>query len=433
MLSFGGPAAQIATMHRILVDEKKWVSDAQFMHALNYCMLLPGPEATQLATYVGWLLHGTRGGLAAGLLFILPGVVALTALSVIYAVYRDVTWISAALWGLQAAVLAIVLEAVHRVGKRALHRGWGWIVAGAAFVLLFFFTVPFPLVIALAAIVGILIGWRWPAMLMQQSTDDLSPAAIAAAAKRPSTSRTVRTAAIWLAAWLGPVAVIGAWLGPTHVLVREAIFFSKAAVMTFGGAYAVLPYVAQQAVEKMNWLSPQEMMIGLSLAETTPGPLIMVLEFVGFLGAFHAAEQGVSLGGFAVTPMALGLCGAAVSVWTTFTPCFMWIFVGAPYIESTKNLRWLRAAMTAITAAVVGVIVNLAVWFALHAVFRTVAESHLGPWHALRLYSPDWSTIDWPALVLASLAAILLLRFRWGMGPVLVACTVAGAVWRIWM
>ena len=435
LLSFGGPAAQIATMHRILVDEKKWVSEERFLHALNYCMLLPGPEATQLVTYVGWLLHGLRGGLAAGLLFILPGFVALMALSLIYVVYHDVAWIAAMFWGLQAAVLAIVLEAVHRIGKRALRRGWGWIVAGSAFVLLFFFAVPFPALILAAAIVGIIGGHFRPELFGFKAPSDSGNGSTAEAASvhlriRPTWRAMLATTLAWLAVWFLPVMALWIWLGRDHVLVKQGVFFSKASVMTFGGAYAVLPYVAQQAVERFGWLSADQMMVGLSMAETTPGPLIMVLQFVGFMGAYSAAEHGATLGGLAVTPIAMGVCGAVVSVWTTFVPCFLWIFVGAPYIETLRGLRWLNTAMAAITAAVVGVILNLAVWFALHTLFRSVSEQRVGPAGVLRLYVPEWATIDWLAAALATTAAVLLVRFKIGLGYTLLVCTIAGMAWR---
>jgi chromate transporter len=423
-LSFGGPAGQIAVMHRILVEEKRWISETRFLHALNYCMLLPGPEAQQLATYVGWLMHRTAGGLMAGLLFILPGIIAIMALSYIYAAYGQVGVVAALFFGLKAAVLAIVVEAVVRVGKRALKNNIMIALAGAAFFGIFFLGVPFPIIVFGAALIGFIGGWHgWAAFeggghgpggkdtaVVDSLLGDETPEHV-----RPTVARALRVAAIWLTLWLAPVIALLLTLGGDNVFSQIAVFFSKMAMVTFGGAYAVLAYVAQQAVENYHWLKPGEMLDGLGMAETTPGPLIMVLQFVGFMAAFRDAG--------ALHPMLAGTLGGLLATWVTFTPCFLWIFLGAPFIEKLRGNKALSAALSAITAAVVGVILNLAVWFAIHAVFREV--THVGG-YGFSFDAPVPGSVDSWALALAIAAAVGIFRFKVGMIPVLAACSLAG-------
>lgn len=423
-LSFGGPAGQIAVMHRILVEEKRWIGETRFLHALNYCMLLPGPEAQQLATYIGWLLHRTKGGLAAGLLFVAPGAAAIMALSLIYAAYGKLDSVQALFFGLKAAVLAIVLEAVVRVGKRALRNGTMVALAVAAFVAIFFFAVPFPLIVAAAGAVGFLGGRAGhPAFLGagghgRQGTFADADSALGEAMPahaRPNRAWSIKIGGIFLLLWLLPVAILLAWFGPHQVFGQIAVFFSKMAVVTFGGAYAVLAYVAQQAVEQYHWLGPGEMLDGLGMAETTPGPLIMVTQFVGFMAAFR--NPG------ALPPLVAGTLGGVLTTWVTFAPCFLWIFLGAPYVEALRGNKALSAALAAITAAVVGVILNLSVWFALHVLFT---ELHPVRGFGLEFAAPIPASVDfWAlALALAALAAVFLLRL--GMIPVLAACSAAG-------
>jgi chromate transporter len=427
-LSFGGPAGQIAVMQRILVDEKRWVSQERFLHALNYCMLLPGPEAQQLATYIGWLLHGQRGGLVAGTLFVLPGFVAILALSVLYATARDVPIISAAFFGLKAAVLAIVVEALVRIGKRALNGPAKMAIAALAFVGIFFFDLPFPLIVLLAAGAGLLlgrfgaVGFAVTAPLHARSEaapkpalDPVEPRFSDEATRQPSFRRSLRVIAVWLALWWIPVAALWAWLGGSSVFTREAIFFSQAAVVTLGGAYAVLVYIAQRAVEDFGWLGPREMLDGLGMAETTPGPLIQVVQFVAFMGAWRQPQP--------FSPLAAGVIGSVIATWVTYTPCFLWILLGAPYIEWLRRRRSLTHALSGITAAVVGVILNLAVWFSLHTLFGTVDEVHVS---VMRLWLPAWSTIDWGAAAIAALSFGSLFVLHWGMVRTLVIGITAG-------
>lgn len=430
--SFGGPAGQIAVMHRVLVEEKRWISEARFLHALNYCMLLPGPEAQQLATYVGWLLHRVRGGLVAGGLFILPGFVSILALSLLYAGFQETTAVQALFYGLKPAVLAVVVVAVVKIGRRALRTPAMVALAALAFVAIFFLAVPFPWIVLAAGLVGFLGSRLRPdafpdptasragvgAAAGPDSRDEPYLADALADAVRPSLGGTVRTAAIWLAVWLAPLALLRLLLGPDDVFVREGLFFSKVAVVTFGGAYAVLAYVAQQAVDVYGWLAPGEMLDGLGMAETTPGPLIQVVQFVGFMGAHRHAEG--------LDPMVAGVLGSLVVAWATFAPCFLWIFAGAPWVETLRGKRSLATALAAITAAVVGVILNLAVWFALNALFGEVGQE---VWHGVRLYVPAWSTVDPAAVVIAALAFVALVRWQLGMIKTLAASAAAGAVW----
>ena len=407
VLSFGGPAGQIALMHRVLVDERRWISEERLLHALNFCMLLPGPEAMQLATYVGWRLHGTLGGLTAGLLFFLPGALVVLALSIAYALYGQVPFVEAAFVGIKAAVLVIVIEALLRVAKRALRESAHWLIAGAAFVAIFFFDVPFPLVIAGAALLGYVLATAGAAPPLE---------AQGKASSLPLT-QTLRTASLWLAIWILPLALLAAIFGRDHVVTDIAVFFSKLAVVTFGGAYAVLAYMAQQTVETYGWLSAGEMLDGLGLAETTPGPLILVTEFVGFLAGYR----------FGGDPrLAFGLLGALVTLWATFAPCFLWIFAGAPYVERLGASSKLAGALSAVTAAVVGVILNLSLWFALHVVFAKVEPIWHGP---LRLWQPDVATLDVKAVMLSALAAFLLLRLKLGIAATLASSAGAALAW----
>ncbi len=427
LLSFGGPAGQIAVMHRVLVDEKRWVSESRFLHALNYCMLLPGPEAQQLATYVGWLLHGWRGGLVAGTLFVLPGFLAILALSIVYAGFQGFTFVEALFFGLKPAVMAIVVEAVIRIGRKALKNATMASLAGAAFVAIFFLEVPFPVIVLTAAGVGLVGGRLWPdrfqvirghapAGAMEPFTPALADQA--GAGVRPSLGRAIRVAALWLSLWFVPLIGLLAVFGTSHVFVQEGFFFSKAAVVTFGGAYAVLAYIAQQAVETYGWLQPGEMLDGLGMAETTPGPLIMVVEFVGFMGAYrHPGE---------LDPMVAGVIGAVLTTWVTFVPCFLWIFLGAPYIEHLRGNKSLSSALSAITAAVVGVILNLAVWFSLHTLFGTVEEARR---FGVRLFLPDPGTLDPASAVIAVGAFLAVFRFKLGMIRTLAGSVAVGAIW----
>jgi chromate transporter len=427
LLSFGGPAGQIAVMHRIIVEEKKWIGEERFLHALNYCMLLPGPEAQQLATYIGWLLHRTKGGLVAGGLFVLPGFVAIMVLSWLYVIFGNVGAVEALFLGLKAAVLAIVLDAVRRIGSRALRNKAMMAVAAAAFVAIFFFAVPFPLIILASALAGWIGGRTGAAAFATGGKHAQLGKAVAdqdawlgsevPAHAKPDLRRSLKVSAFFLILWLGPVAALVALLGPGNVFADIALFFSKMAVVTFGGAYAVLAYVAQQAVEQFGWLEPGEMLDGLGMAETTPGPLIMVTQFVGFMGA--ARQAGME-------PLLAGTLGGMLATWVTFTPCFLWIFLGAPFSERLRGNRALAAAMAAITAAVVGVILNLAIWFGLHTLFAEVAE-YRG--FGLRLDVPLLATIDPAALVLTAAALIAVFRFRVGTLQVIAGSASAGIAW----
>lgn len=424
-LSFGGPAGQIAVMHRILVEEKRWIGETRFLHALNYCMLLPGPEAHELAIYIGWLLHRVRGGLVAGILFVLPGVLALTGLSLVYVHYGRVGAVQALFLGLKAAVLAVVIEAVIRVGKRALRQPWLIAVAALAFAAIFAFAVPFPLIVLAAALIGFAAqhaGLPMSSGHPSAQSRGGEPAAVIDAMfmrevpehVRPSLARFARAAIIGVGVWLAPLLAALAVLGPQNVFTAIAAFNSKMAIVTFGGAYAVLAYMAQQAVEHYHWLKPGEMLVGLGFAETTPGPLISVVQFVGFVAAFRAPG--------ALDPSLAGIAGGLLAMWATFVPPFIWIFAGGPYVESLLGNASLNAALSAITAAVVGVILNLAVWFAIHALFaHVVILSGFG----LRLTVPDWQSVDWTALALASVAAVGIFGFRLGMLKTLALSSIA--------
>ncbi len=403
-LSFGGPAGQIALMHRELVEQRPWLSEQEYLRALNFCMLLPGPEAMQLATYAGWRLHGVRGGLMAGLLFVLPGAAVVLVISVLYSLFGRLPIVEAMFFGIKAAVLAIVLEALIKVSRRALNVPWHWVIASAAFVALFVFNIPFPAVIAVAGVTGYLMTKR-----PEANTEPQQVTPVAAL-------QTVRTIAIWLVIWFAPIAAIAAITYPDHLLVSVGLFFSKLAVVTFGGAYAVLAYMAQQAVENHGWLTAPQMVDGLGLAETTPGPLILVTEFVGYMAGFRASGLQGSIAG--------GLATAAIALWVTFAPCFLWIFAGAPYIERLANMPRLSGALGAITAGVVGVIANLALWFALHVLFGELTRIESGP---VTMVWPVWSSMNIAAVGLFVLSAVMLLKLHAGLAKTLGVCAVLGA------
>ncbi len=413
---FGGPAGQIALMHRLLVEERGWIDEAEYLRGLNLCMLLPGPEAMQLATYIGWRLHGVPGGIAAGTLFVLPGALLMLALAALYAAHRELPLLVALFFGIKCAVLAIVLEALLRIGKRALRGRIAYAVAGAAFVALFAFAVPFPAVVLGAGVLGALLAWRWPALLPLPATGALVPSAAAAV---DPLRHALHTLAIWGGLWLAPFVLISA-LGGSAVFMDIALLMSELAVVTFGGAYAVLAGVAQQAVQIYGWLSPAAMIDGLGLAETTPGPLILVLEFVAYQAAYGMPGQ--------LAPWYAGALGAALAVWCTFVPCFLWIFLAAPWVDAIGRVRIAAGALALITAAVVGVVLNLSVWFAMHALFGSVGEVESG-W--LRLSLPVWTSVDWTAVALAVASAVALLRFKVGMLWVLAGAAVAGTVLRL--
>jgi chromate transporter len=411
-INFGGPAGQIALMHRTVVDDKKWVDEARFLHALNFCMLLPGPEAQKLATYLGWLLHGVRGGLAAGILFVLPGAFVMLGLSLLYALGRGVSLIDGALFGIKAAVLVIVVEALIRIGKRALKTSLLLTLAAAAFVGIFFLALPFPLIVEAAALVGYLVA--------RQAPTQLGIAAKAESVPPPAKDRWrqfAMAALVGLLAWWAPIAIAALVFGPQHVLVSIGMFFSKLAVVSFGGAYALLAYMAQQAVETYGWMTAPEMVDGLGLAETTPGPLILVTQFVGFLAAFRDAAP--------FSPITAGILGAAMTTWVTFVPSMLWIFAGAPFVERLRANRQLSGALAAITAAVVGVILNLSVWFALHVLFGKVTEMHLG---LLRWYAFDPLALDIRASVLAVIAGVLAFGLHRSLIEVVVSMAALGAL-----
>lgn len=409
-LSFGGPAGQIALMHRELVEERRWVEEGPFLRALNVCHLLPGPEAQQLATWIGWRLHGTKGGLAAGLLFVLPGAAVMMGLAILYAYAADLKPVAALFLGIKAAVLAIVTQALIRIGRRALDTGFKRVLAVAAFLALFFFALPFPIVVLGAGALGfVLARWR-PAWLKAHGAAPES----APAGPRPW-AQTARIILLWLLIWAAPMAAILLLLGPDHVLWRIGAFFSQLAVVTFGGAYAVLAYMAQEAVQQMHWLSAGEMTDGLGLAETTPGPLILVTQFVGFLGAFRAPEP--------FSPLIAGILGGLVTLWVTFAPCFLWIFSFAPWMERLEHAPRLQGALAALTAAVVGVIANLTLWFALHVLFTRLETIRTA---GMTLLLPDPASLDWRIALIAMGAAVMIFRFKQGVMTTLAVAAVAG-------
>jgi chromate transporter len=420
--TFGGPAGQIAVMHRELVDERRWIGEQRFLHALSYCTLLPGPEAQQLAIYLGWLLNGTVGGLVAGALFVLPGYVALMALSALYAQWGTTTGVSAVFAGLAPAVLAIVSQAVWRIGRRALTNPFLIAIAVGAFLSLFVLDLPFPIVIAAAGLAGYLANRARPQMFVTKQLADADGgrapliADDALHGERPSLRRFLRIATVGLVLWAAPVVLAAVVLGRHHVLVDQGLFFSGTAVVTFGGAYAVLSFVAQRAVNVYHWLLPGEMVNGLALAETTPGPLIMVVQFVGFLGAYRNSGD--------LDPWVAGILGATLVVWVTFVPCFLFVFLGAPHIEGLRHNHKLSAGLTGITAAVVGVIANLSIFFSVHTLF---SRTHLVEWGPVQMTTPDWSTISPRAAVVTALAFTLVFRYKLSVLRVLGVCAIAGA------
>jgi chromate transporter, chromate ion transporter (CHR) family len=430
-LSFGGPAGQIAVMHRLIVEEKRWIGEKRFLHALNYCMLLPGPEAQQLAIYIGWLLHKTAGGLVAGILFILPGFLAILGLSYIYVAYGDIAVVEGLFFGLKAAVLAVVVHAVIRIGSRALKSRPMSVIAAAAFLAIFAFNVPFPLIVLAAAAVGF-VGARSGLAAFREDTSHAASGGRALqdresvlgeaipAHAHPQPAWSLRIAVILLSLWLVPLALLYFWSGGGSVFFQVGLFFSKMALVSFGGAYAVLAYVAQQAVDNFGWLQPGEMLDGLGMAETTPGPLIMVVQFVGFMAGFRNPGS--------LDPMLAATLAAILTTWVTFVPCFLWIFLGAPFIEKLRGNAGLGGAMSAITAAVVGVIVNLSLWFAIHTLFREVGLIDLG-W--LRLELPDVKSLDPAAAGLAAVAAWTLFRWRLSVIATLAICAIAGVAWTL--
>jgi len=400
-------------MHEELVERRRWISEARFLHALNYCMLLPGPEATQLATYIGWLLHRTWGGIVAGSLFVLPSAFLLWLLSYVYVTWGNVPWIASVFYGLKPAVLAIVAAAVIRIGSKALKNEIMWSIAALAFVAIYFFEVPFPIIVFSAALIGFIGEKVSRAKFIVDSTHGAGTGTVIDDAQesplhtRPSLARGLKVVIVSVALWFAPVVALALWLGTGHALFHEGVFFRKAAMVTFGGAYAVLPYVSQQAVENYEWLSAPQMLDGLGLAETTPGPLIMVLQFVGFLGGWN--HPG------ALSPLLAATLGAFITTWTTFVPCFLWIFLGAPHIEQLRGNLKLTAALSAVTAAVVGVILNLAVWFGKHVLL------------------PEPRRIDWFALVVMLIAFVGLWRWKWNVIPVVIGAGLVGILFRLVM
>src|SRR5438034_5372417 len=409
-VSFGGPTGQIAMMHTEVVEKKKWIGETHFLHALNFCMLLPGPEAQQLAIYIGWLLHKTRGGIVAGTFFVIPSIFILWALSYIYVAYGHVPSIAAIFYGLKPAVLAIVAAAVIRIGSKALKNAVMWAIAMAAFVAIYFFRVPFPLIIISAGIIGLVGGKILPQFFLHSLDHDARATSSGEDIGVPSTTRSslvrvFKISTMWIVIWSLPLALAGILLGIEHTVFREGIFFSKAAVVTFGGAYAVLPYVSQQAVEHYQWLRADQMLDGLGLAETTPGPLIMVLQFVGFLGAWNHPGP--------LTPLAAATLGAFISTWTTFVPCFLWILLGAPHIEQLRGNVKLSTALSSVTAAVVGVVLNLAVWFGARVLF------------------PSTGTVDLFAIAVSLIAFLGIQKWKWDVIPVVLGSGTAGLIYKL--
>jgi chromate transporter len=428
LYSFGGPAGQIAVMHKFLVEEKKWISENRFLHALNYCMLLPGPEAQQLATYIGWLLHKRKGGIVAGALFVLPGFLAILILSIFYALWKDLVWVEGIFYGIKPAVLAIVVGAVLKIGKRALKNEVMVTLSILAFVAIFFFKIPFPYIIIGAGIIGFLGGKIWQEKFYvikgHQTNSEVQEDVIDSKAGtiRPNGLQTFKTALFWLLLWIVPIAVIAVLLGKDNVFTQESLFFSKSAIVTFGGAYAVLAYISQKAVETYAWLLPGEMLDGLGMAETTPGPLIQVVQFVGFMGAYR--NPGT------LDPLLAGVLASLLVTWVTFIPCFLFIFVGAPYIEYLRNNKGLSTALSGITAAVVGVILNLGIWFALHTMFRSIQEKQF---YGLHLLIPDWSSIDIGSAVITLIALFVYFRLKLNMLKTIGLCMVMGLLVKLFI
>ncbi len=427
--SFGGPAGQIAVMHDEVVERRRWVGERRFLHALNYCMLLPGPEAQQLATYLGWLLRGPTGGLFAGAIFILPGFLSIMALSILFAVYGDVAWVTGMFFGITAAVIAIVASAVVRIGRRVIKNPWMFAIAAGAFVAIFFFELPFPIIVAVAALIGLVGGHRRPDIFnivrghdesAVSDDDDVLIGDDDIALARPTLSRAARVLAIGLGLWIGPILVLIAVVGRNSVFVDVAQLFSTAAVLTFGGAYSVLAFISQEAVTTYGWLEPGEMISGLGMAETTPGPLIQVVQFVGFMGPYR--DPG------SLSALEAGIAGSVVATWVTFVPSFLWIFLGAPFIEHLRGRPTLTSALSTITAAVVGVVLNLAVWFSLFTLFETV-ELRRG--FGAVLYQPELGSLDVAALFIALLSAVAVFRFKVTTWKVVLAAAVLGIAYQL--
>lgn len=427
--SFGGPAGQIAVMHDEIVVRRKWVGERRFLHALNYCMLLPGPEAQQLATYLGWLLRGPLGGLFAGAMFILPGFVSIMVLSILFAAYGDLTWVTGLFFGISAAVIAVVASAVLRIGKRVIKNPAMLAIAAGAFVGIFVFEIPFPVIVAVAIVIGLVGGRLAPDKFNLIQGHDESEAADDADVLvgdeainlgRPSWGRSLRVLLGGLALWFGPILILVAAAGGESVFVDVAWFFSSAAVLTFGGAYSVLAYISQEAVNTFGWLEPGEMISGLGMAETTPGPLIQVVQFVGFMGPFR------SPGSF--SPLQAGVIGAMIATWVTFVPSFLWIFLGAPFIEHLRGKPALTSALSTVTAAVVGVVLNLAIWFGLFTLFEVVNERR---GYGSVLYQPELASLDLAALAIALCSAVAVFRFRVSTLKVVVVAAAAGVVWQL--
>lgn len=421
LYSFGGPAGQIAVMHKLVVEEKKWLGENRFLHALNYCMLLPGPEAQQLVTYIGWLLHKTRGGIVAGALFVLPGFLAILVLSIVYALWKEVGFVQGIFYGIKAAVLAIVVGAVIKIGKKALKNEVMVGLAVLSFVAIFFFKIPFPLIVIGAGLIGWLGGKVWEDKFLvikghadkKGSEEGLIDRLIQPV--KPTFLGTLKTAAFWLALWFLPVLLLIWFFGMDNIFTKQGIFFSQSALVTFGGAYSVLAYISQQAVEIYGWLTPGEMLDGLGMAETTPGPLIQVVQFVGFMGAFRNAGT--------LDPIVAGVLASVLVTWVTYLPSFFFIFTGAPYIERLRGNKNLTTALSGITAAVVGVILNLGVWFSIHTLFGTVGELNFG---ALHLPLPDWATVDWGAVFITVVALFIYLKLHWDMLKTIGVCAMLG-------
>ena len=416
LLGFGGPSGQIALLHREVVEIRGWISEARFLHALNFCMLLPGPEAQQLATYLGWMLHGTRGGLVAGTLFVLPGLLVILALSALYALHRSTEWVGGLFFGLKAAVLVIVAEALIRVGRRSLRNGASIGLAGAAFLALFVFAVPFPAVVFAAGLFGFLAERLAPGRVFAAATaGSFDPTQVPVGSAASAGAAALRTGLAWGAVWAGPIVIVALVFGAGSTFADLAVFFSEMAVVTFGGAYAVLAWVSQAAVESHGWLTAGEMVDGLALAETTPGPLILVLAFVGFLAGFRDPAG--------LAPLLGGMLGAGITTWVTFAPSFLWIFLGAPHVERLRGNAAFAAALAAIGAAVVGVMADLALWFALHVLFREVERWVLGP---ISIALPQGASLDPPAALLVAIAAVASFGFRIGVPETLALCGLVG-------
>ncbi len=423
LYSFGGPAGQIAVMHKLIVEEKKWLGENRFLHALNYCMLLPGPEAQQLVTYIGWLLHKTRGGIVAGALFVLPGFLSILVLSIVYALWKDVAIVQGIFYGIKPAVLAIVIGAVIKIGKKALKNEVMVGMAVLAFIAIFFFKIGFPVIIIAAGLLGFVGGKICEEKFLvikghadiKDGEEGLIDRLIQTT--KPSLSRTFKTAAFWLVLWLLPVVVLALTLGMENIFTKQGLFFSKSALVTFGGAYSVLAYISQQAVETYGWLQPGEMLDGLGMAETTPGPLIQVVQFVGFMGAFRNAGS--------LDPVLAGVLASVLVTWVTFVPSFLFIFTGAPYIEHLRGNKSLTTALSGITAAVVGVILNLGIWFSLHTLFKKVGELNYG---VLHVPLPDWATVDWGAVIITCAALVMYFGIKWDMLKTIGASVALGLV-----